>query len=167
MKQSFDAQKALRDLVRSGATDRFDIAIDYHGNWSYQGSKIERIELVRLFSTVLHRADDGGFWLITPVERGRIDVADAPFVIHSMKAGHTLELTDNIGRTHLLEHEGQLKLRARSDGLGQTPYFDLGQRLEARILPNVYYELAELADMRDGWIGVTSNTVFHRLERSD
>ena len=67
MKRRFDPQAALAELVRTGADDRFDIAIDYRGNWFYRGSKIERIELVKLFSTVLNRAADGSYWLITPV----------------------------------------------------------------------------------------------------
>ena len=43
------------------------------------GSPINRKPLVKLFSTVLRREDDGEYWLVTPVERGRIAVDDAPF----------------------------------------------------------------------------------------
>ncbi|MGB0555078.1 MAG: DUF1285 domain-containing protein, partial [Alphaproteobacteria bacterium] len=50
------------------------------GTWYYLGTPIKRMPLVKLFSTVLRRDDKGDFWLITPVERGRIDVDDAPFV---------------------------------------------------------------------------------------
>ncbi len=49
------------------------------GTWFYRGSPIGRKPLVKLFSTVLRR-ENGEFWLVTPVERGRILVDDAPFV---------------------------------------------------------------------------------------
>src|SRR4051812_2726562 len=56
----------------------FDMRILRDGTWLYHGSPIGRKPLVRLFSTVLRREDDG-YWLVTPVERGRIVVDDAPF----------------------------------------------------------------------------------------
>ena len=50
------------------------------GTWLYCGSPIERKELVKLFASVLRREPDGSYWLVTPVERGRIEVDDVPFV---------------------------------------------------------------------------------------
>ncbi len=49
------------------------------GTWFHQGSPIGRRELVRLFSTIL-RKDVDGFHLVTPVEKMRITVEDAPFI---------------------------------------------------------------------------------------
>src|SRR6185437_14070589 len=62
----------------------FDIRIARDGSWFYRGSPIQRIALVKLFSTVLQRDSDGQYWLATPVERGRIDVDDVPFVAVEM-----------------------------------------------------------------------------------
>src|ERR1700679_2012399 len=50
------------------------------GTWLYRGSPIGRKELVCLFASVLKRDAEGGFWLETSAERGRIEVEDAPFV---------------------------------------------------------------------------------------
>ena len=50
------------------------------GTWFYHGSPIGRKRLVRLFATVLKREPDGQYYLETPVEKGRIEVEDAPFV---------------------------------------------------------------------------------------
>ena len=58
--------------------------IDRGGVWHYLSSPIGRKELVRLFSTVLRRDDDGDYWLITPAEVGRITVEDAPFLAVEM-----------------------------------------------------------------------------------
>src|SRR4051794_40842770 len=57
----------------------FDMRIGRDGTWFYRGSPIGRKPLVKLFSTVLRR-ENGEFWLVTPVERGRVLVDDAPFV---------------------------------------------------------------------------------------
>ena len=57
----------------------FGIRIARDGTWFYLGSPIGRKPLVKLFSTVLRREDDGSYWLVTPVERGLIEVEDAPF----------------------------------------------------------------------------------------
>ena len=56
-----------------------DIVIRANGQWVHEGSPIGREALVRLFSTVL-RLDPDGYHLVTPVEKMRIVVEDAPFV---------------------------------------------------------------------------------------
>src|ERR1700690_1324488 len=57
-----------------------DMRIARDGTWFYRGSPITRPRLVKLFASVLRREDDGSYWLVTPVERGRVSVEDAPFV---------------------------------------------------------------------------------------
>ena len=64
--------------------DRFQMRIARDGTWYHQGSPIRRVALVKLFSTVLRRDDDGDYWLVTPVERGRIEVEDVPFTAVEM-----------------------------------------------------------------------------------
>ena len=54
------------------------------GTWLYEGSPIARRELVCLFSSVLKREADGSYWLETPVERGRIEVEDTPWLAVEM-----------------------------------------------------------------------------------
>ena len=58
-----------------------DIEIRADGTWFYMGTPIGRAPLVRLFSTVLRRDDDGKTYLVTPVEKVGIRIVDAPFVI--------------------------------------------------------------------------------------
>ena len=58
----------------------FDIRIARDGTWFYRGSPINRLALVKLFASVLRRDADGSYWLVTPAERGRITVEDAPFL---------------------------------------------------------------------------------------
>lgn len=70
--------------------------IDREGNWFYQGGKIERTALVKLFSSILKK-EENDYFLITPVEKWRIQVDIAPFAIISCrKLDGKLLLTTNI-----------------------------------------------------------------------
>ena len=42
----------------------YDIRIATNGDWYHEGSKINRIELVKLFASVLHKKDDNSFGLL-------------------------------------------------------------------------------------------------------
>ena len=70
-----DSDAALRRL-RQPVPQEFDIRIAADGSWYHEGGLIGRPALVKLFSTVLRREADGSFWLVTPVERGRIEVEE-------------------------------------------------------------------------------------------
>src|SRR3954468_2592533 len=56
-----------------------DIRIARDGTWFHQGAPIRRPELVRLFSTILRKEADA-YYLVTPAEKMRIQVDDAPFL---------------------------------------------------------------------------------------
>src|ERR1044072_8416614 len=53
-----------------------EMRIARDGTWFHQGSPIGRPAMVRLFSTILRREPDGGFVLVTPVEKLDIEVED-------------------------------------------------------------------------------------------
>src|SRR3546814_16984699 len=61
-----------------------DTRIARDGTWYHEGTPFTRLPLVKLFSTVLRRTEDGGYMLATPVERVAIEVEDAPFVAVEM-----------------------------------------------------------------------------------
>ena len=63
-----------------------EMRIARDGTWFHQGSPIGRINMVRLFSTILRREPDGSHVLVTPVEKLDIAVDDAPFVAVELKA---------------------------------------------------------------------------------
>ena len=69
------------DQLRYIDEQQFDIRIAADGRWFHEGDEIRRIELVKLFATALLRDEEGDYWLATPIEKGRIIVDDAPFVI--------------------------------------------------------------------------------------
>jgi len=156
MTKPFDPDARLAELLtEGGATPRFEIRIDRNGDWFYQGSKIGRIELVKLFANVLRRAPDGGYWLVTPVEHGRIEVEDVPFTIVEMQSageGRQRRIGFRTNLDHWVEAGPDHPLTLRPPALdhpgddGLIPYVTLDHGLEARLLRPVYYELAELAE---------------------
>ena len=48
---------------------KINIRIDSTGQWHHEGLPIRRIEIVRLFATLLKKDIDGIYWLETPVEK--------------------------------------------------------------------------------------------------
>ena len=56
-----------------------DIRIAADGNWYHEGRRFQRSSLVKLFASVLRREQED-YFLVTPAEKLRIQVEDAPFV---------------------------------------------------------------------------------------
>lgn len=151
-----------------------DIRIARDGTWFHQGTPIGRKELVRLFSTIL-RKDDDGFHLVTPVEKMRIVVEDAPFLavlleVEGMGAKQALAFTTNVGDVTVAGVENPIRVEIDPSTDEPRPYVHVRRGLEARIARNVFYELAELAvpgeGREAGVLGVWSGGVFFPLGRS-
>jgi hypothetical protein len=118
------------------------------GTWHYRGSPIARLPLVKLFASVLRREADGSYWLVTPVERGRVEVEDAPFLAVELTAEGEGREQRLIFRTNLDEFvtagkEHPLRTETAADG-EPSPYIEVRDGLEARLTRPVFYELVEL-----------------------
>ena len=57
-----------------------DIVIRADGSWWHEGRAFERQDLVRLFASIL-RHESPDYFVLTPVEKWRIQVEDRPFVV--------------------------------------------------------------------------------------
>jgi hypothetical protein len=125
-----------------------EMRIARDGTWFHQGSPIGRQAMVRLFSTILRREEDGGFVLVTPVEKLDIAVEDAPFVAVELKAegeGGAMSLAFRLNTGDLVIAGPDHRLRFESGPEGPHPYLEVRRGLDALIARPVYYELAELA----------------------
>lgn len=154
----------------------YDIRISRDGTWFHEGAPIRRLPLAKLFSTVLQRDDEGGYWLVTPFERGRIAVEDAPFVAVELRAESRGEDQSLAFRTNVddwvtagPEHPVRLADVTGDAALSESapPYILVRDRLEARIVRSVFYELVELAVERETArgveLGVWSDRIFFPL----
>jgi hypothetical protein len=122
-----------------------EMRIARDGTWYHQGSPIGRAAMVRLFSTILRREPDGGYVLVTPVEKLDIAVEDAPFVaveVASEGAGRDRRLAFrlNTGDLVVAGPAHPLRLAERADG--PHPYLTVRPGLDALVARPVYYELA-------------------------
>ena len=147
---------------------RFPIRIAKDGTWIHEGRPINRKPLVKLFSTVLRRDDAGDFWLQTPVEKGQIEVEDAPFTavdltVEGSGESQALNFKTNLDDWVACDATHALRVEAGDDG-APRPYIQVRDRLEALILRPVYYRLAELAVPAAGVLGVWSRGSFFALE---
>jgi hypothetical protein len=143
-----------------------DIVIKTDGRWIHEGAVISREALVRLFSTVL-RKDPDGFHLVTPVEKMRITVEDAPFVaVRVDREGGGLKFLTNVGDEVTAGPEHAIRVETAPDG-EPRPYLHVRRGLEALIARPVFYELVEMAEERDTpdgrKLGVDSNGAWFEL----
>ncbi len=171
-----DKQKQQEfDQISRAVEQQFHIKIAGDGRWYHEGGEIHRKALVKLFSTVLKRDSNGVFWLETPVEKGRIEVEDAPFIATALTVDHAdganpathpaLRFTTNVDDHVPLDAIHPLQMLPSPDGSSLQPYIEVRDGLLAKLSRPVYYELAARAVTGDdGRIGVWSHGHFFILE---
>jgi len=140
------------------------------GTWFYHGSPITRKPLVKLFSTVLRREADGAYYLVTPAEKARIQVDDAPFVAVAVEAegegrDRVLRFRTNVDEIVIADADHPIRVAYDSADGEPAPYVMVRDGLEALINRPVFYELVELgAAAEDGRnYGVWSAGAFFSL----
>ena len=135
-----------------------DIRIDRSGVWHHQGRRFERASLVRLFAGIL-RKDGGSHFLVTPQEKLKITVEDAPLLVVECEcAGQSSDQeillrtqTDDVVR---LDAEHGFWLH---EGLhGPRPYVHVRDGLNALVARTPYYQLIDLAEEADGRLWLRS-----------
>jgi len=148
-----------------------DMRIARDGRWFYRGTCIERERMVRLFSSVLRCDQDGSTWLVTPQEKLRIVVDDAPFtavLLDVLDEGpdHRLMFTTNVGDRVVASADHPITVRYAQPGGEPAPYVLVRGRLQALISRSVFVELGGHATARQGRIGVVSAGHFMPLDES-
>ena len=150
----------------------YALRIARDGTWYHQGSPIRRKPLVKLFSTVLRREDDGSYWLVTPAERGPIQVDDAPFTVVELSVtgsgrAQALSFRTNLDDWVTAGPKHPIRVAMRPDSEEPSPYILIRDRLEALILRPVFYELVDRAETKrqDGKdiLGLWSQNTFFPL----
>ena len=120
-----------------------DIRIDENGFWFHEGQSIGREKLVRLFASILWY-EQGQHYLVTPVEKLAIDVADAAFVIHQMEqADGAWVAVTNTHESIIIGEEHPVELR-EYDGQW-VPYINVRYDLWARVNRSLFFQWVDLA----------------------
>jgi hypothetical protein len=136
------------------------------GTWRHEGTRITREPLVRLFASILRKDEDGATYVVTPAEKIRVHVEDAPFVAiradrHGEGREQTVVFTTNVG--DVVEAGPGNPIRVEYAGDEPRPYVLVRGRLEARILRPPFYDLVEWAEHREGKLGVWSGGAWWEL----
>ena len=148
-----------------------DMRIARDGTWFYQGTPINRPEMVRLFSTILRREGDD-FFLVTPVEKVGITVDDAPFVavdFEVMGAGEaqSLAFETNVGDTVTAGPNNPIRIERDAATGEPSPYVMVRAELEALVDRKSFYRLVEIGAHHDGWFGLWSDSTFFHMIPSE
>jgi hypothetical protein len=148
-----------------------DIRIARNGQWWYLGTPIGRLELVRLFASVL-KLEAGKFFLVTPVEKIGITVDDAPFVAVDFRVERhgpqqVLVFETNVGDETAAGPENPIRVVRDPETGEPSPYVHVRRGLEALIDRKSFYRLVEAGEHRlvDGerWFGVSSGGEFFAI----
>ncbi len=149
-----------------------DMVIRRDGSWHYMGSPIGRASMVRLFSTIMRHDDDDCYYLVTPVEKVRIQVEDAPFVaiavdVEGEGQNQVLTFTTNVGDTVRLDSEHPFRVDLDPESAEPSPYILVRDQLEALVHRNIFYQLVEMADIQpmenSDWYGIWSGGAFYKI----
>ena len=133
-----------------------NLVIKANGDWFYEGSIFKRLSLVRLLASVLIRevydnaknAEDTkekeAYFLVTPVEKIKITVEDAPFVLTQWfwtddKQTH-MRVQTNVDDEFVLDTEHPMTI----DDDGHL-YVTVRRNLLAKVHRNVFYQWVDLA----------------------
>ena len=122
------------------------------GSWWHEGDRINRERLVKLFSRILRRDEDGQTWLVTPYEKVIVKVEDAPFLaVRVDRVGEpgrdqTLAFLTNLGDITLAGPDAPVTVSTDKETGEPSPYVLVRGRLEAKLTRPVFYELVEMAE---------------------
>ena len=141
-----------------------DMRIARDGTWFYLGTPIGRVELVKLFSTIIRR-DGDDYFLVTPVEKVGITVDDAPFVaVDFNRVDGDLVFTTNVGDEAVAGPEHPIRVVRDSETGEPSPYILIRRNLEALIDRKSFYRLVDLGEVAShegvDWFGVASGGEF-------
>jgi hypothetical protein len=147
------------------------IRINVNGEWYHQGSPIKRMNLVKLFASILQRDDNGEYWLITPAEMARIEVEDAPFLaVELIRSGkgprQILSLRTNLDQIVTVDDNHPIRIDINHKTGEPAPYVILEGSIEAKITRAIYYDLVSISEKEDKGsqkLGVWSKKIFFPL----
>ena len=141
--------------------------IDRSGKWYFMHSPIGRERMIKLFSRVLRR-DGEEYFLVTPVEKIKIEVEDKPFVItdfetQDIEGEQVILFKTNTDEVFELNKQHPLRVVLDQETLEPSPYITVRSNLEGLISRNVYYKLIDIGEEIDGNYGIYSSKTFHKL----
>lgn len=127
------------------------LRVSRDGTWWHQGSPIRRERMVRLFSRVLRR-EGADYFLVTPVEKVRIDVEVAPLLAVRMEVrqgedGPDIAFQTNTGEIVVADRDHPIRMHGTRDA--PLPAVEVRDGVEALLARTVFYELVDQGEVCD------------------
>lgn len=114
------------------------------GTWFHDGGEIKRQAMVRAFSGLLTRDEDGQHWLVSPFEKLSIEVEDAAFIATDCQRVDG-DLAFRLNTDDLVVAGPDHPLRVSGDPETPAIYLHVRRGVEARLNRSTYAQLAEIA----------------------
>jgi len=129
-----------------------DIRITRQGIWFHEGGEIKRQPLVKLFSSILKRENDD-YFLVTPEEKWRIQVEDAPFFFTELRVerqgdAQALVFSSTTDDRVIADSDHPLRVVVDAASGEASPYILLRGGMEGLLSRSVYYQLADISEAR-------------------
>lgn len=148
------------------------IVIKANGDWYHEGGLIKRKPLVKLFASILRKEADGEYYLVTPVEKWRIVVEDAPFIILDMDVinpsdpSQQVIFTSNVDDKYLLGKGCKLSVAVDPATGEPNPKLLIENGLSARLSRNVFYRLSDYLVEQEGQLKILSDGGYFELGKA-
>lgn len=147
--QSGEATQAVRRQWNPRQQGEIDIRIAADGSWFHEGRRFQRSAMVKLFAGILRR-EGQAYFLVTPVEKLRIEVEDAPFVATLVEqiddnGSPAIVFTTNIGERVIVDQAHAMRVEIDAQSRQPRPYVHLRDSMEALISRSAFYDLLNLA----------------------
>lgn len=151
--QLFDSLKTKSlppvDSWNPPLSGEMNMLIKRDGSWYHEGDPIHRRALVKLFASILRREQDGHYYLLTPAEKWRIKVEDAPFLavelrIESEGENQQLHFRTNLDDVLSANANQPIRVAYHKENDEPSPYVRVRGGLDALISRSVFLELVEL-----------------------
>ena len=159
-----EASRAARHDWNPACQGEIDIRIAADGSWFHQQRRFQRDSLVKLFAGILRREEEE-YFLVTPAEKLRIKVEDAPFIASLVESidsdgQQAIVFTTNIGERIVVDQEHAIRVEIDADSNTPRPYVHVRDGLDALISRSAFYDLLNLAQEKEragvGYLSVTS-----------
>ena len=143
-----------------------DLVIKANGDWVHEGGLIKREKMVTLFSRILWREGDE-YFLVTPGEKVRIHVEDAPFQVTQYEwqaneeGKQVLQFVTRTNDVLRLGEGCELKLFEKDGEF--WPYVSVRHGMWASLHRNVFYQLVNEANLVGGRLCLESAGKQHVL----
>ena len=159
-------QSEQRKLWQPKQVGEIDIRICADGQWFHEGRPFLRPSLVKLFASVLHKEEES-YFLLTPVEKLKIQVEDAPFVATMLETQNSaLVFTTNLGDQFVADAEHPVRVEIDTETQAPRPYVHYRDGLDALISRSAFFDLINLAEERerDGKVYLTVSSLGQTFE---